>query len=249
MAVLTGYGWDEEGEEYSTYRPDKEKLTVAAGRNFSDWGVRPSSGKTRSVSGGSGYGITPAGSGAASKTPSPIKFNAPTVGTPTFDEPEMGEMPEFMAPEYDEAAIAKGTQRAAASGVRNLRSSVQSALSRRSDNPNVDRMKVRDALAGYGEGLESVMSGASKTATAEYAQKYAYQYKEAGMNYNTAVQAVRDKYQGSMNSRRMEFQAEMNAVNNTFKGELEAERFRVEEARRTESFDYMYDQYKASMFE
>ena len=51
-----------------------------------------------------------------------------------------------------------------------------------------------------------------KSAAAEYAQQYAYEYRAAGMNFEAAVQAVRDKYQGQMTSRRMDFEAEMAAV-------------------------------------
>jgi hypothetical protein len=39
-------------------------------------------------------------------------------------------------------------------------------------NPNVKRMTLRDALAGYGQGLENVMGGAYKTGAAIYGQEY-----------------------------------------------------------------------------
>jgi len=244
-------------------------------------------------------------------------LNLPEYKRPSFEAPVMGAMPTFAAPTYDEGKVSSLTQKHAAAGTRKLRSAVQEAMTKRSDNPNLNRMNLRDALAGYGEGLEDVMSGAAKTATAEYAQQYAYKYQEAGMNYNTAVQTVRDKYagditakkadfdaeiqavntvyqaeynkelvrvqseaqkyayefqaagvnystavqkvrdefQGKMDSKKMEFQAAINAVNlayqgqmntaqMTYRGEVEKERFRVEEERRTQSFDYMYDQFK-----
>lgn len=167
------------------------------------------------------YGPKPEMSGLAD-------FEAPAAPeTPKFGEVEMGEIPEFVAPKYNEAEIAKRTQRYASPGVRKLRSAVQAAMTRRTDNPNVNRLTLKDALAGYGEGLESVMSGASKTATAEYAEKYAIEYKSAGMNWQSAVQAVRDKYAGAMESRKMDFQAELDAVNRVYATSVEAEKMRV----------------------
>jgi len=220
-------------------QPMKE-FSSGAGKYFTEW--EPSGASSTNIIGGRPQ------MGAANVTPSaPIIFNPPTMGRATFDEPVMGEMPIFAAPEYDEAEVSKRTQKYAAPGVRKLRGAVQESMTRRSENPNINRMTLRDALAGYGEGLESVMSGASKTATAEYAQQYAIEYKTAGMNYQTAVQTVRDKYQGQMHARSAEFQAEMNALNQVYQGELQAERFRVEEERRTQSFDYMYDQFKKSL--
>ena len=157
------------------------------------------------------------------------QFNMPTrPGTPEFTMPEMGAMPTFEAPLYDEAKIDKMAQQQAAPGLRNLRTAVQAATSRRYDNPNVQRMTLRDALAGYGQGLEEVMSGARQTASAEYAQKYAMEYKTAGMNWETAVQTVRDKYAGAMEGRKMEYQAEMDAVNQVYSASMQAETLRVQ---------------------
>ena len=225
-------------------------------RPFDDFGVQTAGYKKQvqpstSARGGGGYstdgGMIISASMGAPPASSPITFKLPTMGKATFNEPVMGDMPTFTAPEYDEGKVSSLTQKHAAAGTRKLRSAVQELMTRRSENPNINRMTLRDALAGYGEGLESVMSGASKTATAEYAQQYANEYKEAGMNYDTAVQAVRDKYQGQMHARSAEFNAEMQSLNTVYQGEIQAERFRVEEERRTQSFDYMYDQFKKSI--
>ena len=87
--------------------------------------------------------------------------------------PTMGEAPVLETPEYDEDKVSRLTQKRAAPGVRRLRETTQQAMSATYDNPNVKRMTVRDALAGYGTGLENVMSGAGTTARAEYGQEYA----------------------------------------------------------------------------
>jgi len=176
------------------------------------------------------------------------KFTMPTrPNTPEFTMPEMGEMPTFEAPLYDEGEITKMAQQNAAPGVRNLRTAVQAVTSRRSDNPNVDRMTLRDALAGYGQGLEEVMSGARQTASAEYANKYAMEYKTAGMNWETAVQTVRDKFAGQMEGRKMEYQAEMDAVNQVYSASMQAETLRVqaENERTMTIFDAAMQKYLA----
>ena len=87
--------------------------------------------------------------------------------------PTMGEAPVWQKPEYDEGKVSALTQKRAAPGVRRLRETTQQAMSATYDNPNVKKMTVRDALAGYGTGLESVMAGAGTTARAEYGQEYA----------------------------------------------------------------------------
>lgn len=238
---------NEEGEVYGFSgdpRPSKYgDPGVVAGRDWSgDW----SSGKS---SYGSNMGYD-GGYSRLKRSPqnaapqAAATFKVPEFKVPKMEDVEYGEVPTFTAPEYDKSEVAKRAQKYAAPGVRKLRTAVQSATARGYDNPNVRRMTLRDALAGYGEGLENVMSGAQKTASAEYAQEYAYKYKEAGMNYQTAVQAVRDKYQGKMQTRGLQFRAEMAAVENVYKAELEAERYRVEEENRRQSFDYLYDEYK-----
>lgn len=243
-----------EQEKYSAAVSAAQNEVASKIRPFDDFGVQTAGYKKQaqpftSTGDGGGYStrggmITPTSMGGMPPTSAPITFNPPTMGKATFNEPVMGEMPTFTAPEYDEGKVSSLTQKHAAAGTRKLRSAVQESMARRSENPNVNRMTLRDALAGYGEGLESVMSGASKTAGAEYAQKYAMEYKTAGMNYQTAVQAVRDKYQGQMGMRQAEFQAEMQSLNTVYAGEIQAEQFRVSEERRTQSFDYMYDQFK-----
>ena len=148
--------------------------------------------------------------------------------TPEFGTVEMGEIPEFVAPEWDERAISALTQKRSAPGLRRLRTAVQESMARNFDNPNVRRMTLRDALEGYGTGIEGVLSGAGQAATAEYAQKYANEYKAAGMNWQAAVQTVRDKYAGQMESRKMEYQAELDAVNQVYATAVQAETQRVQ---------------------
>jgi hypothetical protein len=175
-----------------------------------------------------------------------MSLKLPTYKAPVYEEAVMGDMPTFTAPEYDEGAIAKKTQKYAAPGIRGLRTAMQETTAQRYDNPNVKRMTLRDALLGYGQGLESVMAGAGKTASAEYAQEYAYKYKEAGMNYATAVQAVRDKYQGQSAAKNAKFQAELNAVNTVYQAEIMKAQFDSAEQTKKQMFDAVWDSYEGT---
>ena len=205
-----------------------------------------------SASSGSSGGTRSSGGAAAAATKQPavprnyqpMSLKLPTYKTPVYEEAVMGEMPTFAAPEYDESAIAKKTQKYAAPGVRKLRGAVQESMAKNFDNPNVKSMTLKNALSGYGEGLESVRSGAGRQASAEYAQEYAYKYKESGMNYATAVQAVRDKFQGQTSAKNSKFQAELNAVNMVYQAEIQKEQFRLAEESKKQMFDSIWASYE-----
>lgn len=106
-------------------------------------------------------------------------------------------LPAFNLPPYDEGRISELTQKAAAPGMRALRTSVQQVQGKYYENPNVKRMTLRDALAGYGAGLESVMTGAGREARGEYAAEYAPQLTKAQMEYQAQVQATMNQYQNA----------------------------------------------------
>jgi hypothetical protein len=102
-----------------------------------------------------------------------------------------GAAPEFKAPEYDEGAIKSKTRTIAAAGLRRLRMALSGALSKAYENPNVRRMVLREALAGYGIGVAGVMGQATQAAGAEYSREYAQQYQTAVQNYNAAWNSYR----------------------------------------------------------
>jgi len=112
--------------------------------------------------------------------------------------PERGAMPEFAAPGYDDREVRKLTQKHAAPGTRKLREAVQIAMSRDYDNPNVKRLHLRDALSGYGSGLESVMAGAGRAATAEYGERYGIEHDAAVKRYSAEMQGREEKYEDDL---------------------------------------------------
>ena len=111
--------------------------------------------------------------------------------------PVMGPMPEFKLPTWDESKISAKAQRAAGPGLRELRKGIQEAQGRYYENPNVRRMTLRDAMAGYGMGLEKVMGGARQQATSEYAAEYGPQVAKAQAEYGGQVQSTLSQYRNA----------------------------------------------------
>jgi len=105
----------------------------------------------------------------------------------------------FSAPEFNEGRISEIAQRLMAPGVRRLRGEVRRSQNETYDNPNAKRMVMRDALAGYGQGLESVSSGAYRGALSQYNSEYSREYNESMTNFNAAENARGQNFQAMMN--------------------------------------------------
>ena len=118
---------------------------------------------------GVGGGTTgTSGGGGGSTIPS-----KPTVAMPgTIPSTSVGSPPALNLPAYDTGKVADLTQQYAAPGIRQLRNTVQQVQQGYYENPNVKAQTLRDTLAGYGQGLETVMGGAAQSAASEYGQEY-----------------------------------------------------------------------------
>ena len=142
---------------------------------------------------------TSAASSAAATKPQIIQTGSTgvstTTKTPTGVAPQLADLGTFDAPEWDEREVSRMTQSKAAPGVRKLRSAVQRAMSTPYENPNVRAMTLREALGGFGLGLQGVMTGAESAAQAEYGRKYQNQYQAKAMQYQTDVQAKMTQFQ------------------------------------------------------
>ncbi len=167
--------WATRGSEKEARR--KRQLEVSGGKSFKDMSreERKESRKYVQTGYGEGWGSSSGGGGGAA--------------------PTMGAAPELNLPEYDEGKVSALTQKKAAPSIRRLRETTQQATAATYDNPNVKRMTVRDALQGYGTGLEGVIAGAGKAASAEYGQQYA-----------ASVSAEMAKYQGALNRQSQEYE-------------------------------------------
>lgn len=103
-------------------------------------------------------------------------------------------------PDYDQDRVESLAQRVAAPGIRKLRNEVQTVQGGVYDNPNVKSMTLRQALEGYGQGLENIMGGAFQTASGIYNQEYSPQVREAEINYQGNLQ--REMQQNSINAQK-----------------------------------------------
>jgi len=119
----------------------------------------------------------------------------PAVGRVTTQKTTFaGEFPE--APELrgvDKRRIKALTQKAMAPRLRLLRSALNRALVRSYENPNVRRMIVREALQGYGQGVEEARAGAEMYATGEARREQELEHKNLMLAYQNAMA----KYQAS----------------------------------------------------
>ena len=106
-----------------------------------------------------------------------------TEWMPSGVRPDPYTVTPFEAPEWDEAEISRLTQKRAAPGLRRLRSAVQMAMTRPYESPQIRRMTLREALSGFGMGLESVMGGAGREATGEYGARYGREFTAATMTW------------------------------------------------------------------
>lgn len=113
------------------------------------------------------------------------------------DAPELPDLPTFKAPELDKRGVRALTQKMAAPGVRTLRETVQQSMGKNYENPNVRKMTLREALQGYGTGLEKVMSGASREARSEKMAELDLQRQEEMANFQSQTNAAMQSYQNA----------------------------------------------------
>jgi hypothetical protein len=149
----------------------------------SDFKSQPSQTNRYGYSRGGGY----YGGGGGTRT---------SVSTTTFTmpRPKTPDLPTLELPKVDKRAVAALAQRAAAPGIRSLRETVQQAMGASYENPNVRRMTLREALQGYGAGLEKVMAGAQAQARQEHQQELNLLAEERQQNWRAQVQRAMDSY-------------------------------------------------------
>jgi hypothetical protein len=150
--------------------------------NYGYWTAPPGTGKGA----GSVAGNVPtlrsaralSGSGLSSADTA-FRYPRATTRLPApLPQPELPVMlPPPAAPTYDEQRVHVLGQQVAAPGIRALRNKLNQVANQSFQNPNVKRVTLRDALSGYGQGLESVMAGAQRQGQAMYQSEYDAQAK------------------------------------------------------------------------
>lgn len=135
-----------------------------------------------------------------------LRFNEPMPETP--------DLPTLELAKPDKRKIRSLTQQIAAPSIRKLQEGLQTGMNTKSDNPNVRRMTLREALQGYGTGLESAMSGAGGQARSEHQQELNQQNAEAQANWQAKTQSLMTAYQNAF-SRYMQSAERITESNST----------------------------------
>lgn len=132
---------------------------------------------------------------AARRARSPELYGAAPGVQPDAPEWETYEIPSTEdRPEFDETKVQSLAQQHAAPGIRTLREAYQTAAARLPSSPQT-RLTLKDALKGYGTGLEQVMGGARKTARSEEMQKFQIESQAFQEDYAAKLQQARDMAQ------------------------------------------------------
>lgn len=157
--------------------------------------------------------------------PSIEKFNPQTTYTaPSYTAPEDYNAPDYAAPTYDEGKVETLTQRKSAPGLRAARQALQQATGGYYDNPNVKRMTLRDALAGYGMSVENIMSGASDEARSQYNTEYGIAADASKTNYNANVEEGKLNYNTKLTKSQLDYAARTAEAEKAYNAKLDAEK-------------------------
>ena len=130
-----------------------------------------------------------------------------TYNAPQYRQ-DFRELPTYDAPSWDEAEVGALTQKRAAPGLRAMRQQINRFSGGSFDNPNVKRMTLRDALAGYGAGLSSIMGAAGASAAGEYGNKYGLMAQEAWNKYRGGSESAGAYNAYAEDVARMDFQGQ-----------------------------------------
>ena len=108
---------------------------------------------------------------------------------------------EYAPPEEDPGIYNAERSKAMGQGLRSLRNRTQEAMlmSRSLDNPQARQQFVRNALEGYGRGLESVAAGASREARTQANTKRAEQLRIYNSKYKALSAQDMTNYQNKLN--------------------------------------------------
>lgn len=170
------------------------------------------------VGGGGTVGSSPKMPSIAPYTPSE------SYVAPVYKSPDAYVAPTYNAPTYDEGKVDTLTQRKSAAGLRAARSALQQISGGYYENPNVKRMTLRDALAGYGQAVENVMSGAGTEARNEYNMKYGIESDTAKTNFTTGVEGGKLNYNTSLLKSQQDYQGATSEAEKNYQSALDAEK-------------------------
>jgi len=149
---------------------------------------------------------TNASTSSIATTGQPIQINpmgsvsTSTRITPTGAQPTIGEMPELIIPQIDEAQISSLTRKLADPSIRALSRTARIALMKHYDNPNVAKMVARETLAGYGQSLSSALSSAGIQARGEERENRQIATTKAMTEYQAKINRQNTTYEAAWNN-------------------------------------------------
>jgi len=192
--LFSGYdprSYSEDAEERQSMKGSSQRSGPLMTNNDWTWAyASPSDMKQayQQKSGGRGgyAGGGSSGNARSSTTTQRLRF--------TEEAPDLPTLPKLEMPKVDKRKIRALTQQIAAPNIRKLNESVQTAMNIHTDNPNVRRMTLREALQGYGSGLESTMAGAGGQARQEHQQELNLASAEAQANWRANTEALMSQY-------------------------------------------------------
>jgi hypothetical protein len=190
---------------YQGNQSDYDKWVAMMGQKLGTTANSTSSGSSSSGYSGGNYGSVP---------------TAPEIDPYVAPAPYVA--PTYEAPVYDEEKVSGLTQSTAAPAIRGLRSSMQKVMNKSNSNPNVQRMTLREALAGYGQGLQSAVSEASTTARNLYNTQYGIEADTKKANYNANVDAAKTNYQTSVDTAKTNYQTNANSKMASYNAALQS---------------------------
>jgi len=119
---------------------------------------------------------------------------------PSGAQPTIGEMPELIIPEIDQAEISSLTRKLADPSIRALSRTARIALMKHYDNPNVAKMVARETLAGYGQSLASALSSSGIQARGEERENRQIETTKAMTEYQAKINRQNTVYEAAWNN-------------------------------------------------
>jgi hypothetical protein len=138
------------------------------------------------------------------------------------------DMPEYNAPAYappgeDPDAYGKARSEAMGPGLRALREGTSEAISSAQslDNPNARGQFIKQALQGYGQGLESVAAGAGKEARQVAGDKRKEQLDTYRIQHSVQTDTYLQNYQNQINTIAADFAQQQAAAQQNFNAQMD----------------------------
>jgi len=147
----------------------------------------------------------------APNTSTSIAIREPTYGTsssyststaiPTMPRPQMGPMPQYDMPEYDQERVKELREISMSVPMSRLQRALNRTMmeTRYAGNKAVRASMTRESLAGYGEGVSNIGLAAQKEAISQYAPEYGAEREKAVATYAANLDRYKTQFASDMN--------------------------------------------------